>query len=98
MTQEQEQRAIAALLKLAGRMGGVEAADSPVRALGDSRDDDEGLQLAIDHGIDLTRLRAYESLARSRGVPLADVLRAVFRRELREVITLPPRPGRSASG
>lgn len=51
----------------------------------------EALEIAFKHGIDGLRLRAFDSLARSRGIGLDVVLRAALRGDLREIVLLPSR-------
>jgi len=71
------------------------------RAALDVEADQEALRLAAGHGIDGTRLRAYDRLARSRGVGLDVVLRAALRGDLRDVVVMPcrhsPLPGPDAA-
>ena len=62
------------------------------RAAWNAESDREALRIAASHGIDGTRLRAYDGLARSRGVGLDVVLRAALRGDLRDVVILPSRP------
>lgn len=86
---------MAALLRLAAHVNEERAAyhfDVEERAAIESESDREALRLAADHGIDGTRLRAYDSLARSRGVGLDVVLRSALRGALRDVVVLPARP------
>ncbi|MEO7980332.1 MAG: hypothetical protein ABI807_05520 [Sporichthyaceae bacterium] len=84
-----ESRAVAAVLRVAARTmaGEHRAGPRPVTDLDD--EDLIGLLIAADHGIDPERLAAYRSLGRSRGLALDEVLRAVFRNELRDVVELP---------
>jgi hypothetical protein len=94
MTPAEENRCVAALLRLASHVNEERAAryfDGEERAALDSEADKEALRLASDHGIDGTRLRAYDHLARSRGVRLDVVLRYALRGDLREVIVMPHR-------
>ena len=91
---------MAALLRLASHINEERAAphfDAEERQAYENDPDQEALRLAHDHGIDGTRLRAYDSLARSRGVGLDVVLRSALRGDLRDVVVLPARP-RAAPG
>lgn len=83
-----EARAVAALLRHAERQQHEQRVD-PVTATDLDEDDLEGLRLARDHGVDPTRLAAYRSLGRSRGLCLGDTLRAAMRGELRDVVEIP---------
>ncbi len=91
MSPAEERRAIDAVVRWAAHRPDIEtAAVLPGSTRAGPDDDDEGLALARDHGIDLARVKAYASLAASRGVTLEATLRAYFRGELREIVTLPP--------
>lgn len=95
MTPAQEDRCVAALLRLASAVEEERAGGNPSRserAAKQVESDQEALRLAADHGIDGSRLRAYDALARSRGVDLSVVLRAALRGDLREVVVMPARP------
>ncbi len=90
MSPDDERRAIAAVVQWASHRPDIEtAAVLPGSTRAGPDDDDEGLALARDHGIDLSRVKAYASLAASRGVTLEVVIRAYFRGELREIVSLP---------
>ncbi len=111
MSPDEVERAVAALLALARRPavdGATERAVVPrqlpsreqLRAVEQTGQDEppvdlEALRLARDHGISELKLGAYQSLARSRGLGLDDVIRAAFRGALRAVVALPPVERRS---
>lgn len=100
MTPEVEDRCVAALLRLKANLREEKASahfDAHEWAAVEAESDQEALRIAAGHGIDGTRLRAYDSLARSRGVGLDVVLRAALRSDLRDVVILPARQ-RPASG
>ncbi|MGI8954800.1 MAG: hypothetical protein ACR2FL_09565 [Nocardioidaceae bacterium] len=87
--QSDESRAVAALLRVAERYPYGEHRADPATATDLDDEDLIGLLIASEHGIDATRISAYKSLARSRGLSLAEVLRACFRGELHMVVALP---------
>jgi len=87
-----EDRAVAAVLRYAARHPRGEDRVDPALPFGfddPEADDLPGLFLAAEHGVDATRVSAYKSLGASRGLPLADVLRACFRGELAAIVRLP---------
>jgi len=87
-----ECRAVAAVMRVAARSYGERRSADPALPFGfddPEADDIVGLFLAAEHGIDATRISAYKSLGRSRGLALDEVLRACFRNELRDVVELP---------
>lgn len=92
---QREDATVRALVTVAERSGNVECAAFLRRV--EHRDDfpDEAARIAHDHGFSSDRLIAFRGLAQSRGVDLADVLRAALRGELRRVVELPSdrRPG-----
>lgn len=93
MTRGQEDRAVAVLLRLAPHVEEERCAAYPSaseRSAMRSEGDREALVIANNHGVDGSRLRAYDSLARSRGVGLDVVLRAALRGALRDVVLMPP--------
>ena len=95
MSPEVEDRCVAALVRLAAHAFVEQAAhhfDREDRVAHRSESDREALRIAAAHGIDGTRLRAYDGLARARGVGLDVVLRAALRGDLRDVVILPARP------
>ena len=79
---------VRALLAVAGRTGSIEYA-ALSRGSNRSEPVDEAARIAADQGFDDTRLIAFRGLARSRGIDLADVLRAALKGELRSVVELP---------
>ncbi len=86
--QRSEDVTVRALVVVANRCGDVEFA---AHVGGEHRgDEDAAARIAREHGFDAGRLVAFRGLARSRGVPLADVLRAALRGELRRVVERPP--------
>lgn len=91
-----EDVAVRALVRATEAAGDLELAafDTPEHRAGDE-DTAEAMRLARDHGFDSTRLIALRGLARSRGVPLEDVLRAALRGELRSIVERPA-PAREA--
>ena len=87
-----EDQIINALVEVAARTAGVaERAAFWVGGWEDrSHDVDEADRIAREHGFDECRLSAMRSLARSRDVDLAVVLRAALRGDLRDVVRMPP--------
>lgn len=84
-----EDRVVKALLTVAARCGHVQRASFTSSPEARGEEFDEAEQIAWGHGFGPDRLIAMRSLARSRGVELADVLRAALRGDLRDVVALP---------
>jgi hypothetical protein len=84
---KEENTAIVALLWYAEDHPGGEMRMDPAPELDDQ--DAVGLLIAYEHGVDATRVTAYRSLARSRGLDLEQVLRAALRGESADVVRLP---------
>jgi hypothetical protein len=76
-------------IKLAGRNRGRPEGASVQPSWSEVEDDAEGLRLAEAQGVSALRVTAYQSLARSRGLTLEQLLKACFRGELRDVVALP---------
>lgn len=94
MTPAEETRCIKALLRLTATLPLDERAawlPGMERRAREQDEDPEALRIAHDHGIDAGRIAAYDSLARSRNLPLSAVLRSALRGELRSVVVMPPR-------
>ena len=86
-----EDRVVAALLRLAERFGSDERAAyvPPEIQAAESDADREAERIARDHGITSSRLVPLRSLAVSRNVPLETVLRAWMRGDLASIVRLP---------
>lgn len=85
-----EERVIRALVRAAEIAPDIElAAFGTPEVRADDEESAEALRLAHDHGFDTARLVPLKSLARSRAVPLEDVLRAALRGELRSIVERP---------
>lgn len=95
-----EDRIVAALVTVANRNTDIiERAAFWISGWGDhGQDVDEAARIAREHGFDECRLTAMKSLARSRDIELADVLRAALRGDLRDIVRKPPAPGYPGQG